>query len=421
MLGCSSGPGPDSDESQGTVHLKKDGQGYQLIRNGEPFFIKGASGKPHFKELVASGMNTLRVYDTINLQAVLDSAQAYGIAVIVDFPLPKSRYIDSYYDRPKKMDRTIRLFKKIVQRHKNHPALLMWNLGNELDFPYRPHYNPFYQSYNRILEMIHREDPNHPVSTSLTNFQRRTITNIRFKIPDLDLLNINTFGALKTLEEDLESFAWMWDGPYMVSEWGVNGYFEVEYTVWGAPLEDSSWKKAERIEERYQSHMPVDHARFVGSCVFYWGRKQERTETWFNIFTDRGKPNEMYNAMCSVFGKEEAKQEVPPLNYVLIEQEGGKENIILSKGSVYQAKAVFKEKPDSAQFQGRWRITPEDWFSLYLDSVPPVLDLDQLIIDKTDSTLRFKAPPDEGPFRLYYESEYKNGLASTANTPFYVN
>ena len=61
------------DETR-TVFIKKTDQGFQLYRNGSPFFIQGASGNSHLKELADIGGNTLRVYDTINITNILNEA-----------------------------------------------------------------------------------------------------------------------------------------------------------------------------------------------------------------------------------------------------------------------------------------------------------------------------------------------------------
>ena len=80
-----------------TVHIIKEQNSFQLIRNGKPFYIKGASGKSYIKELSEAGGNTLRLYDTINLQKILDEATKYNIAVIVDIPLPRfNNYVNFY-------------------------------------------------------------------------------------------------------------------------------------------------------------------------------------------------------------------------------------------------------------------------------------------------------------------------------------
>jgi beta-galactosidase/beta-glucuronidase len=58
---------------------------------------------------------------------------------------------------------------EIVRNTKDHPVVLMWSLGNELDFiqaNVKEHYNvKVWDAVNALAKEIHRIDPNHPVMT----------------------------------------------------------------------------------------------------------------------------------------------------------------------------------------------------------------------------------------------------------------
>jgi len=58
------------DETR-TVYIKKTEKGFQLIRNGKPFYIRGAAGNSHFNELSRIGGNTIRIYDTLDLSNII--------------------------------------------------------------------------------------------------------------------------------------------------------------------------------------------------------------------------------------------------------------------------------------------------------------------------------------------------------------
>ncbi|WP_372948106.1 hypothetical protein, partial [Mariniphaga sp.] len=80
--------GRKMNNESGTVYIKETLNGYEIIRNGKPFYINGAAGFSHFKELAETGGNTIRVYDTTNIAHILDVAYANNLAVIVDIPIP---------------------------------------------------------------------------------------------------------------------------------------------------------------------------------------------------------------------------------------------------------------------------------------------------------------------------------------------
>lgn len=413
-----SGPPPKSEIAP-AVHVEQSDSTYTLYKNGKPFRIRGASGQPQYlQHLAEAGGNCLRVYDTLGLAQVLDSAQHYGIAIIADLPLPKSRHLDFYRD-PEQVGAQLGAYRDFVYRHKDHPALLMWMLGNELDFPYKPNYAPFYRAYNDLLAMIKTVDGQHPVATALTNFQKRTITNIRLKIPGLDLLGINTFGLLKGLEQDMADFAWMWDGPYFVSEWSINGYWEVPKTAWGAPLEDAGWKKQEELLQRFHQEMPHGDPRFLGSCLFYWGQKQELTATWFNAFTAGGHPASLYAAYAQLNTDTLKYAAAPDVQYMLVDGTGGQSNIMLKPGMAYRAELAFGSPPDT-NLLVHWSLRSEDWYSLELDTLVPVVDYDYLFSGSGGAHLSFCTPEKEGPYRLFADLRYPGSIATTVNTPIYI-
>ena len=62
------------------VELVSDEKGFTLLKDSEPYYIKGAGAKSHFGLLANSGANSIRVWSTNN-EAYLDSAYAYNMTV----------------------------------------------------------------------------------------------------------------------------------------------------------------------------------------------------------------------------------------------------------------------------------------------------------------------------------------------------
>lgn len=44
------------------VELRQTSQGWQLLRGGEPYFIRGAGGNSSFQQLVEAGGNSIRTW-----------------------------------------------------------------------------------------------------------------------------------------------------------------------------------------------------------------------------------------------------------------------------------------------------------------------------------------------------------------------
>ncbi len=400
--------------SQGSapVHVRKTEKGYVLIRNNQPFLIKGAAGNSHMQELKEAGGNTIRLYDTIDLKKNLDAANELDLAVIVDIPLPK--YGDGSHFYEKDLTSAKMKIENLVSRFKDHPALLYWNVGNELYYPTFHVPTPFFDSFNSLVDLVKQTDPNHPVSTAIIGGNRRRLASVVMKSPQLDLISINSFGNLTELKERMEPLALLWDGPYVISEWGVNGPWEEDKTLWGAPIEHTSSKKAEILEERYRSSVMQDPAS-LGSIVFFWGNKQERTNTWFSVFSENGLRSESFHKLKQLWKSDPSPYTGPKVNYALLNKRGAPTSIVLASGKDAQAE-VFLQTPfnDSLKFQ--WEIRKEAWSDI--EKQQPVEK--DLILKKIKEKVTFKTPEEEGPYRLFVFVTDDGNNFSTTNIPFYV-
>jgi hypothetical protein len=407
---------PSNSIKHGTVYISKEGEKYTLYRNGQPFTIKGASGYTHLEKLREIGGNTIRTWDTVNLGAILDEAQRHNLTVIAGLSMPVSAYLDYFYKDTAKVAAQYRAFEKTVRQYKDHPALLMWCLGNELNFTWKPGYGAFYKTYNRLLDMIHTTDPDHPVTTTMPNLNIVQTMMIKWKVHNLDLISINTFGKLKLLNDQLKRYAWCWNGPFLITEWGAYGPWESERTNWEAPIENTSTKKAEHYRLMY-GQLPQNNPRFLGALVFYWGQKQETTPTWFSMFDEGNGSTEAVSAIQYLWTGKGPSHQPPQIKYMLLNNKGARDNIVLPSGRLQTAELLLgKSRQDTLSIH--WQILQEHWFGEL--EKPPLTMLDTLLPADNKLRLTFKAPIKEGPYRIYAKVMDNHGNFSTANTPFYV-
>lgn len=407
-------------DEKSSVYIKKDSEKYTVYRNGEPFVIKGASGFTNLKALKEAGGNTIRVWDTLHLKDILDSASHYQIAVVVGLPMLSSEYVDGFYNDDIKTKRFEKDILTIVNKFKNHPSVLFWCLGNELVFPNRPKYNKFYETFNKIVSLIHVNDPNHPVTTTLLSVQKKNIFNITFRT-EIDFLSFNIFGALKTFSTDIKSIDWFWKGPFLITEWGIEGPWTTDFqNAWGAYIESTSTKKAEQYLELYQKYMPYKDPRYLGSMVFYWGQKQELTPTWFSLFDENGIKTEAVNVMQYIWTGKKATATAPLLNYMLLNGKGAKDNIFLKPGAIANGEVLFTQS-NQEELSYRWELMKEDWHKpngIFSEKKPEKLE--GLILENKGVGVKFKIPDQEGPYRLFVYIYNHSGYLATANTPFYA-
>ena len=151
------------------VEIVATNNGYQLLRGGQPYIVKGAGVvSQNLKSLLAHGGNSLRTWSVDGraetAQELLDRAHALGLTVSLGLEFHRERQGFDYND----VDAVALQFeqsKARVLKYKDHPALLTWIIGNELNFNFE---NPkVYDAVNDVAKMIHELDPNHPTTTTL--------------------------------------------------------------------------------------------------------------------------------------------------------------------------------------------------------------------------------------------------------------
>jgi hypothetical protein len=265
--------------------------------------------------------------------------------------------------------------------------------------------------------MIHHDDPNHPVTTTL-QYTRTPLVLSVFVLTDIDVLSFNIFGSINFFERDLKRLSWFWRGPYMLTEWGIDGPWEgTKATSWGAHIETSSNIKSEQYLMRYEKAMPVTDGRFLGSFAFYWGKKQETTHTWFSMFNDKGAKTQVVSILKYIWsGKKPKKQ--PEIHYLTIN--GRSDDIIMNSNQLVNANIVLSEQSTTIK-KIQWEIYPEDWYKK--NNRPNIIkpELLQSYNRSPDNLdLSFTSPQKPGPYRLFVTIYDNDEDITTCNTPFYV-
>lgn len=408
------------DETK-TVFIKKEKNSFKLYKNGNHFKMRGANGNSYLKLLSDIGGNTIRVYDTTNVKSILDNALKNNLAVIIDISIPKFTEENNYYSIKQNNIALKQNIRKLVRKHKDHPALLFWNLGNELDYPLVLIKNSFINTFNELIDIIHNEDPNHPVGTSLIPSRPQTLS-IHLHSQNLDLIGFNAFGNLKMVKPLMEKMAIATNSlPYYISEYGSNGPWEESMTPWAVPIEQTSTKKGKQYAEQYTSHI-ITNKESMGDLVFFWGQKQEHTHTWFSIFDEKGRKSQVFYDVKQLWGNSVSKDEYPPqIDYMLINNQGAKERLVYNANDIKTAEIFIqnKKKTDTT-YQYEWEVYAEGWNYNQTEKENRPKKIAISIKNKKDNSLTFQVPEKEGPYRLFVYVYDDKGNFATSNTPFYV-
>jgi hypothetical protein len=397
------------------VEIKKRDGKYQMYVNGNPYFIKGAGGYDYYNRLKECGGNSVRIWSADNAKQYMDSAYALGLTVTFGLYMELERHGFNYDDKAAVAKQFERI-KKEVLAFKDHPALLMWGVGNEVD-QFAKNYNAW-NAVNDIAKFIHEVDPNHPTTTMLAGVPKKHVKEIIKRCPHIDVLSINAFMDIPYIRHKI--FDAGWSGPYLVGEWGPSGYWEMPKTPWGAFIEETSTEKAKVCEERYQKAILGNADRCLGGYVFYWGYKQARTHTLLSLFLESGEKTQVIDVLQKNWAPGNTGNNAPLIVPIGIDDKETHKGVYLTPGSLHKAYTDAND-PENDPLIYKWEIYYESWETKEGgDPEEKPSAINELIIDGTTRALSFKAPEKKGPYRLFvYVFDGHNNVA-TANAPFYV-
>ncbi|MEY3398605.1 MAG: hypothetical protein RL220_1199 [Bacteroidota bacterium] len=398
------------------VSVEKNASGeWQLIRNGKPYYVKGAGGHVHLDKLVEIGGNSIRTWSTDNAKEILDAAQEKGLTVMMGLWVQHERHGFDYNDADK-VAAQLEGFRKVVTELKDHPALLMWGVGNEVDLFYT-NTNVWY-AVNDIAKMIHETDPNHPTCTVTAGLDKEEVRLIRERAPEIDIYGVNTYGDLGNVKDNIR--LWGWTGPYMITEWGPNGHWEVQKTKWGAPVEQSSTEKANSYEERYSKFIDSDRQMCMGSYVFLWGQKQETTSTWYGLFSEKGETCEAIDRLYQLWNGKAPDNMCPAIDSLRVNGQKKGQHIMVESESVFEAIAAVRDADNDA-LKFKWLIIPESTdIKAGGDAETAPVPVTGSVIKKKKGSATLRAPEKEGSYRLFLFITDGHNHYAYENVPFYV-
>jgi hypothetical protein len=400
--------------------VEQDGR-YRLHRGGQPYEIHGAGLEFSDVSVFAShGGNSFRTWRTDNPGSsgleTLDEAAKHGVTVALCIEIGRERH-GFDYDDEEAVAAQLAYARGEVLKYRDHPALLTWIIGNEPNLHFK---NPkVFDAINDISKMIHELDPNHPTTTALAGFSSELSDLIETRSPDLDFVSIQMYGDIVNLPTYIEEIGF--DKPYMVTEWGAIGHWEVGKTGWGAPIEQNSTEKAANYLKSYQVAIASDPDRVLGSYVFLWGQKQERTPTWYGMFLPDGTETETIDVMEYIWTGSWPDNRAPQIEEMLLGSKPAGQDVMVGAGQQLAA-SVRVLDPDGDELEYRWELMRESAATQEggdKEEIPE--SFPGLVEGNGQSQVVISAPAEAGPYRLFVYAFDGQGHAAHANIPFLVN
>ncbi|MEM1043735.1 MAG: glycoside hydrolase family 2 TIM barrel-domain containing protein [Bacteroidota bacterium] len=412
------------------VELRQDeGGSWTLYRGGEPYYIRGVGGTQYLDRAVAYGANSIRTWGAGEAIGVLDQAHALGLSVVFGLWAGQERQGFDYNDS-KGVAAQLARFREVVRAYKDHPAILMWGLGNENDLFYTDY--KVWDALGDIAAMIKEEDPNHPVMHVTAGLDVAEVQLIMERAPDIDVYGINTYGelvggtrAFRDYGYDGPSVGTMlrragWNGPYVIAEWGPDGHWEVPKTAWNVPIEQTSTQKARVYQLRYEQGIAADTTYGIGSYAFLWGAKQETTPTWYGIFTPGGYETEVMDVLQHVWTGTWPANRAPSIASFTANGETPFASVYADPLSVVTFEADVSD-PEGAPVRYEWELLPESTDIRAGGDAEARPDAVRIgVVREEGGTLAIQAPRVEGPYRMFLYAYDGSGNVATANFPLFV-
>ena len=366
------------------VELEKTEHGWQLLRGGEPYFIRGAGGSASLEQLAAAGANSIRTWSADQADELLDKAHALGLSVTVGIWLGHERHGFDYGDETQVAEQLERA-RETVLRYKDHPAILLWGIGNEMEGFESGDNAAIWSAVNDIAAMIKELDPAHPTMTVTAELGGSRIQNVHARCPAVDIHGVNSYGGAPSVAERLRAGGAT--KPFVLTEFGPVGTWEMPRSEWGAPYEQTSTEKATFYRTSYESSVSGAPGQALGSYVFLWGYKMEGTDTWFGMFLEDGSPVGAVDVMTELWSGKAPANLAPTVEPLRVEGPPA-----VNPGARLLVKSTVSD-PEEGPVRVRWVLRPESGdYATGGDFRPNLPDIEGAIIEGNAEGARVRMP-----------------------------
>lgn len=287
------------------ITTEKTDNGWRLMVDGQPFEVKGVTFgygdevdnyDAYFQDLQFLGVNTIRTWGTNeHTGRLLDAAQRHGMKVMVGIWMrhgrPGMEDDDSfnYLEDTEGMEVMYANAVKTVEAYKDHPAVLAWGVGNEvyLNTATDAEKEAYSKFLERVCSTIKALDPDHPVASveawtfGLDWWQQY--------VPSIDIYGLNVYGAgASLLAAEMEQRGI--DKPYIITEFGVTGEWDIQELDNGVKVEPTDQQKYGAIARGYSQWIKSEPS-CLGVYFFHYADGADFLSIWlFTHFQGMRRP-----------------------------------------------------------------------------------------------------------------------------------
>lgn len=294
-------------------------RGRQLFVDGQLFTVKGVNYgytpvgegymkydwtvhpefyKKDFELIRAMGANTIRLHGLPSTSAVLDAAYEYGLYVILNIPVTWGGDLSSETVR-EQVKKDVETY---VTQWKNHPALLLWLLGNEVNYWNIDYYHAtsnkryWYTLLNECAQLAHTiEGVNYHPFTS-AEAEIFDLANAANQSDDAHMTDVDVWAAQvyrgPYMDGIFSYYSIRSSKPLIFTEYGTDAYNTKENREDAANQASMLLQQLTSINNNLSAPDPVKVPPLpagvcIGGCIFQWADDWSKNQ-W-------GSPNSVHN------------------------------------------------------------------------------------------------------------------------------
>jgi hypothetical protein len=386
------------------TEVVKTAAGWELMRGGKPFIVKGVGGDFDKKRLVEIGGNAYRTWGTPSI-AELDEAQKLGLGVCVGI------WMGNTADA---INKALPEVQRIVTRYKDHPAVMMWGIGNEVENAH-PDDPALWQALETLAAAAKKIDPNHPTMTVLAEMGAgaKKITMIHQYCPSIDIVGINSYAGAASVPARYREVGGT--KPFVLTEYGPPGQWESQRTPWRASFELSSTEKGNLYRKAWTDGIVAAKGLALGGFAFLWGNKNESTVTWYGMMLPDGSNLEPIEALATEWTGKPPANRCPKIKSLKVEGEAS-----VAAGTVIKA-SVEAVDPENDPLKYEWVLRGDSRDNRYGGGARAETEALANAITKGDGPNVEVKLPAAGPYRLFVYIHDGKGNAAVGNIPLQSN
>lgn len=384
----------------------------RLTRGGEPCLIKGAGGNGEMRKLSDTGANSLRLWGEDGLGEKLDQARQAGLTVCAGIWLGQVRQGFDWSDAAGLAEQRAKV-RGVVEKFKDHPALLVWSIGNEMEDS-EGRNGAVWSEIDSLAMMVKQIDPNHPVMTVIAEIGGEKVRYLHELCPNIDIVGINSYAGAASVGKRYRELGGC--KPYILTEFGPAGIWEIRKDELGAFPEKSSTAKAEDYRQAYEGGVLGQPDLCLGSYAFLWGGKQEVTATWFSMLLPDG------SRLASADTMHELWSGHPPANRCPVISRLDMTGPRTAKPGEMLSATLVSSDPEGDTLSVEWILQYDPaQFGTGGDAetVPPIYP--QAITKASLTGAEVKLPENGGLYRLFAYVRDDKGGAAVANVSLQVD